>query len=530
MEDLHEEVVGGLHALTKEHLLDICDFLQISGEERADVREKSRMSLVTHIMKHLEREDLADLEDQGMSELLALRDKVAELTSTGIHNQPSEMQREPKENSDRVSPGNLPGPPVSPIGQESPHQPINMPSTQPSQPSNDQLQQQNPCWRRDFKISGQIGEPGQKDRLTFSSLARQIEHGLKRHYSEIDIIDAVIRAISPGLQLRSYLEGKPQLTLPTLRRILRSHFQEKSATELFKQLASEAQNSKETPQCFLMRVLDLRQKVLFASQESESGLKYDPGLVQRMCLHTLLTGLQNDNIRMDMQPLLLDSETSDELMLERLNIASATEMERRNKKKGNTLQAANVSAVQAEEMPSAKCPEKEMKSKGSTGLLTEIQELKTGVASLKGLSAEIAQIKETLQQTRFQPQSEPPLVVWPERNQQPLASPPQSYSAYVQPQAPAPLQFGHDQPRAPRQMQYGAPFQMQHGPSQYTSYPPRAPRRCFTCQQSGMNERCMHCYRCGSAEHFQAGCRNRGIRPAGETPLNREGLSPRDGC
>lgn len=63
-------------------------------------------------------------------------------------------------------------------------------------------------WHKDFKILGQIGEPGQKDRLTFSSLARQTESGLTKGYSETDIIDAVIRAITPGLQLRSYLEEK----------------------------------------------------------------------------------------------------------------------------------------------------------------------------------------------------------------------------------------------------------------------------------------------------------------------------------
>ena len=75
-------------------------------------------------------------------------------------------------------------------------------------------------WCKDFKISGQIGEPGQRERLMFSSLAHQIENGLNRGHTEIEIVDAVIRAISPGLQLRSYLEGKPQLSLPTLRRIL----------------------------------------------------------------------------------------------------------------------------------------------------------------------------------------------------------------------------------------------------------------------------------------------------------------------
>lgn len=87
-------------------------------------------------------------------------------------------------------------------------------------------------WQKDLKISGLIGEPGQKDRLSFFSLARQIESGLNKGYLEQDIMDSVIRAITPGLQLRSYLEGKADLTLPTLRRILRSHYQEKNATEL----------------------------------------------------------------------------------------------------------------------------------------------------------------------------------------------------------------------------------------------------------------------------------------------------------
>jgi len=50
----------------------------------------------------------------------------------------------------------------------------------------------------------------------------------------------------PGLQLRSYLEGKADLTLPTLRRILHSHYQEKNATELYQQLTAEAQHAKET--------------------------------------------------------------------------------------------------------------------------------------------------------------------------------------------------------------------------------------------------------------------------------------------
>lgn len=110
-------------------------------------------------------------------------------------------------------------------------------------------------WRKDFKIAGQIGEPGQKDMLTFSSLARQIENGLSKGYPEPDIVDALVRSIVSGVQLRMYLEGKSDLSLPTLRRILRSHYQERSATELYKQLTTEEQSDKETPQNFLIRAI-----------------------------------------------------------------------------------------------------------------------------------------------------------------------------------------------------------------------------------------------------------------------------------
>lgn len=53
------------------------------------------------------------------------------------------------------------------------------------------------------------------------------------------------------------------------------------------------------------------QKVLFTSQESDLGLEYNMGLVNCMCFHTVLTGFQNDSIRIVMQPLLLDTKTSD---------------------------------------------------------------------------------------------------------------------------------------------------------------------------------------------------------------------------
>jgi hypothetical protein len=80
--------------------------------------------------------------------------------------------------------------------------------------------------RREFKISGQIGEPGQADKLTFVSRTHQIDSGLKRGYSENEIVDAVIRAISLHSSLRSYVETLKDLSLPKLRKILRVHYRE----------------------------------------------------------------------------------------------------------------------------------------------------------------------------------------------------------------------------------------------------------------------------------------------------------------
>ena len=91
--------------------------------------------------------------------------------------------------------------------------------------------------RREFKISGQIGEPGQTEKLTFVSLMNQIDSGLKRDYQENEIGDAVIRAISPH-SLRSYVETLSDLSLAKLRRILRVHYREKTASEVYKQLAT----------------------------------------------------------------------------------------------------------------------------------------------------------------------------------------------------------------------------------------------------------------------------------------------------
>ena len=81
LDDLKLEIGGALYTLTRDALVDVCDFLLIAGPGSTleNVKGKSRSALISHVTRHLEREELLTLEDQGMAELLRLQDKIAEL-------------------------------------------------------------------------------------------------------------------------------------------------------------------------------------------------------------------------------------------------------------------------------------------------------------------------------------------------------------------------------------------------------------------------------------------------------------------
>ena len=107
---------------------------------------------------------------------------------------------------------------------------------------------------KEFRINGSIGQPGQKDKLTYSSLAFQIQNGKKAGYPDHEICAAVIKAISPDNPLRAYLEYKENLSVTSLIMLLRSHFKEKGATSVF----SELNNAATSYGCSILCLLPLR--------------------------------------------------------------------------------------------------------------------------------------------------------------------------------------------------------------------------------------------------------------------------------
>ena len=112
--------------------------------------------------------------------------------------------------------------------------------------------------RREFKIHGIVAGNNLKDGLSFASLTRQIESGIKACFKETGIVEAVIRAVSPSPKLRSYLEMIEDLLLSRLRQIMEAHFKQKSATELYQELSVLHQQADESPQDFLALNLNLK--------------------------------------------------------------------------------------------------------------------------------------------------------------------------------------------------------------------------------------------------------------------------------
>ena len=142
---------------------------------------------------------------------------------------------------------------------------------------------------RDF-----IGEKGQKDKLSYTSLLKQIEEGRDKGYSDKEIVNAVLRAIAPGLYLRNVLETTKNLTLSRLMKFLQSHVVERNTTDLCQHLSSITQGSQETATQFVYRAMSLRQKLIVLSKSPAAEIKYDQDLVQRLFLKSLETGLTSE--------------------------------------------------------------------------------------------------------------------------------------------------------------------------------------------------------------------------------------------
>ena len=356
MGELMADVLGMLKAGTEGELIEVAETLKLLEADVTKAKTKGLAGLLRLLQRYLSSEQVEDQEDEGKAVWLRVREVlVKRVNGEGPEEKPAHILEDQPEDDTNQLP--------QPTSEES-HRPLFM---------------GNVSLRREFRIMGQIGEPQQKERLSFSSLIRQIDSGLRKGFSEEEVMEQVIRSISPGLRLRSYLEGRAALDLPTLRKILRSHYREKDATALFQELSTAAQEKKESEHDFVLRAMDLRQKILFACKEAGSGVTYGEEQVQQMFLHTVSTGLQNDVVRQELKPFLV-GDSSDEALLETLTVAAGNEAERRQKLSRKLSQNSSVNEVSAQQEVKPK-EQKSAKDEGRTSL-PDWEQMKAAIRSI----------------------------------------------------------------------------------------------------------------------------------------------------
>lgn len=185
------------------------------------------------------------------------------------------------------------------------------------------------CLQRcEFKIQGgQIGDYASD--ITYASVCRQIDDGVKENFSEAELVRGILRAIKPG-NFKEMIMNKDDMTVEELKRFLQSHLADKSSTELFQELICAKQMETETPQQFLYRVIGLKQKILFAIKQSNTDVSYSPATIQDVFLYTVYQGLENryKDVRSELKPLLADHSITDEAIVRNVMKITNDENER----------------------------------------------------------------------------------------------------------------------------------------------------------------------------------------------------------
>lgn len=313
--------------------------------------------------------------------------------------------------------------------------------------------------RREFKLhGGQISDVGSD--VSYGNLCKQIEDGIQEGFTESEIIRTVLKILKPGT-FREMLSNKSDLTVDELKRFLRVHIRDKSSTELFQELSNAKQQDKESPQQFLYRIMVLKQRVLFESQQTGAEFSYDRKLVQGTFLHTLYQGLneKNNHVRYDLKPLLSDLQVSDDFLLDQITKSTSEETERL-RRLGTVAKHRPVTVSPAQ----LDCSDSTKQTRVDT-------ELQANRAAIKELTAQVSSLTKQLAQ-----------VVRPADT----ATPVNTHSATATARPP----------------------------------PPEARGRCSTCVQQGKMS-CPHCFVCGQAGHRAVGCLQRRTSGNGMRSLER---------
>ena len=196
IDELELEILGKLYSLQESALAELCTYLSITKEG------KTKRKLLKEVRASIEsltsgEDDETILESlKKIAEIVIEKDMPELEAETVAQAELTERIKEQKQQSGKVAAQNVK------LAQQKQVRAIGLTDVEYKDDRSSFL-------RRKFKISGSIGQPGETNKLNFISLVHQIEGGLAKGYSEAEVCEAIIRSISLGMALRSFLECTP---------------------------------------------------------------------------------------------------------------------------------------------------------------------------------------------------------------------------------------------------------------------------------------------------------------------------------
>lgn len=377
---------GRLFTLSSTQLFELAKSLTADSGDTAQFSQDDKESCMNCVASYIQSETLLGLEDEGMSQLLALDDLISQAiqisavdTPSGVtmpnmpsphpSNMPSEPPPSPENQVDinanvstetqsieelrkvyeelgkrlKQCEATVPQPTVTPSHQSHPHF-LTRTQLGPERPVT--VRDLSYLSRREFKaFGGQIGDNSSE--ISYNSLTKQINEGIKEGFGEAEIVKGVLRIVKHGT-FRDMLMLKDELSLPELQGFLRSHLGEKATTEMFQELMCARQTEQESPQQFLYRMIGLKQKLNFQSKQASTDISYDPKTIQEVFLHTIYQGLgvKYADMRQRLRPLTLNNNVTDEEILREVTKIISEENEHQ-RRLGQTPRQKTVQAQSA---------------------------------------------------------------------------------------------------------------------------------------------------------------------------------------
>lgn len=481
---------GRLFTLSTPDLFELAKNISQESKDKVQFNQDDKERCMDYVTSYLQSDALLQLEDEGMSHLLRLDSLINQIITTSGSVEQLAGGNEPVTNM--PSPHTLDmlpetAPPHGPPGIQ-PHmnatsqtqsveelrkayealgerlrlcettapQPSASPSHLQPRPKA-QVSPERPVTlkdlsylpRREFKVfGGQIGDNSSE--ISYNSLAKQINEGVKEGFAEAEIVRGVLRIVKSGT-FRDMLMLKDDLSLSELQGFLRSHLGEKATTEIFQELMCARQTEHESPQQFLYRMIGLKQKLMFQSRQANADISYDPRTVQEVFLHTVYQGLgvKYADLRQRLRPLTSNYNVTDEEILSEVTkiISDENEHQRRLGQVARQKAAQAHGAVTETKDNIAK---EQQSSQTIKQLADQVQTLTNLVASL-------------MEQKAVQPYLSPPL-----------------------PPANLPFQPSVNHPKLPSKKIY----------------------LCQKCTEQNLQD-CSHCFVCSESGHRAVGCLKR---------------------